>query len=64
MKRLISLFSVAVLVALATPAAADFTATGTFQYEDLPIGLNGFPPSLWDCRTDSPHIGLRVMARP
>jgi hypothetical protein len=42
MKRLISLFSVAVLVALAAPAAADFTATGTFQYEDLPIGLNGF----------------------
>ena len=59
MKRLISLFSVAVLVALATPAAADFTATGTFQYEDLPIGLNGFqsPHPSRPCR----YVDVRVI---
>lgn len=59
MKRLISLFSVAVLVALAAPAAADFTATGTFQYEDLPIGLNGFqsPHPTRPCR----YVDVRVV---
>jgi hypothetical protein len=59
MKRLISLFSVAVLVALAAPAAADFTATGTFQYEDLPIDINGFqsPHPTRPCR----YVDVRVI---
>jgi hypothetical protein len=59
MKRLISLFSVAVLVALAAPAAANFTATGTFQYEDLPIGINGFqsPHPSRPCR----YVDVRVI---
>ncbi len=59
MKRLISLFSVAVLVALATPAAADFTASGTFLYEDLPIDINGFqsPHPARPCR----FVDVRVI---
>lgn len=59
MKRLISLFSLAVLVALATPAAANFTASGTFQYEDLPIEINGFqsPHPSRPCR----YVDVRVI---
>jgi hypothetical protein len=35
------------LAGIAGPAAANFTATGTFKYEDLPIDINGF---------QSPHV--------
>jgi hypothetical protein len=34
--------SVVLLAALAVPAAANFTASGTFMFEDLPIDINGF----------------------
>jgi len=38
---------VAVVLVAGRPAGADFTATGTFMYEDLPIDINGF---------QSPHV--------
>ncbi len=42
-----SLAIFAVLMVAGRPAGADFTATGTFMYEDLPIDINGF---------QSPHV--------
>ena len=41
-RSLLILLGVVLLAALAGPAAANFTATGTFMYEDLPIDINGF----------------------
>jgi hypothetical protein len=39
--------AVVILLLAGAPARADFTATGTFMYEDLPIDINGF---------QSPHV--------
>ncbi len=41
------ILAVILLVGIAAPATANFTATGTFMYEDLPIDINGF---------QSPHV--------
>ncbi len=42
MKPMTGFLCLLLLAASMTPAAADFIASGTFLYEDLPIDLNGF----------------------